>query len=64
LSEAARLGFTAAVVPSEHGPAPAGLSTVCGLAVVECADLRSALSAVRLVPREAARDSAGLQVVR
>jgi DNA repair protein RadA/Sms len=64
LSEAARLGFTAAVVPSEHGPAPARVATVCGLAVIECPDLRSALAAVGLVPRDGTRDPAGLQVVR
>jgi DNA repair protein RadA/Sms len=64
LSEAARLGFTAAVVPSEHGPAPARVATVCGLAVIESPDLRSALAAVRLVPRDGERDPGGLQVVR
>lgn len=64
LSEAARLGFTTAVVPSEHGPAPASVPAIVGLAVVECSDLRAALTAVRLLPRSVPRDSPGLQVVR
>jgi DNA repair protein RadA/Sms len=64
LSEAARLGFTCAVVPSNHGSGSARSSPVAGLSVVECDDLWSALSAVRLVPRSAARDRPSLQVVR
>ena len=64
LSEAARLGFTCAVVPSNHGSGIARSSPVGGLSVVECDDLWAALSAVRLVPRSAARDRPSLQVVR
>jgi DNA repair protein RadA/Sms len=64
LSEAARLGFTSAVIPSNHGPAPADAASASGLTVVECDDLRSALTAVRLVPRTSPRDSPSLQVVR
>jgi DNA repair protein RadA/Sms len=64
LSEAARLGFTSAVIPSNHGPAPAGYSSGAGLAVVECGDLRSALAAVRLIPTAARQGHPDLQVVR
>ncbi len=64
LSEAARLGFTSAVIPSNHGPAPAGYSSGSGLAVVECGDLRSALAAVRLIPTAARQGHPDLQVVR
>jgi DNA repair protein RadA/Sms len=65
LSEAARLGFTRAVIPSNHGPAPAnGDSPGSGLTVVECDDLMSALTALRLVPTSSQRGQPDLQVVR
>jgi DNA repair protein RadA/Sms len=63
LSEAARLGFTTAVVPASHAPAPARMAEVPGLTVVECPDLRSALRAASLGPRRVLSDLPGLQVV-
>ncbi len=64
LSEADRLGFTDAIVPADHGPVPAALSTTGGLRVLECADVRSALMALRLVAHAAAVKEPELHVVR
>ena len=43
LAEAARLGFTRAVVPSDRGSATNALPRVEGMTVLECSDLREAL---------------------
>jgi len=51
LAEAARLGFTHAVVPAEHATAPTSVPHVAGLTVMQCPDLLSALVALRLVAR-------------
>jgi DNA repair protein RadA/Sms len=53
LGEAARLGFTTAVVPEHSGPGAAPLPKIDGLRVVERPDLWSALAAVRLVGADA-----------
>jgi DNA repair protein RadA/Sms len=64
LSEAARLGFTHAVVPSSRGPAPGPLPRVNGMTVIECPDLASAVRALRLDREPRPTDGAhGLQVV-
>ncbi len=63
LAEAARLGFTHAVIPAEHTPAPGPVPTVAGLTVMECPDLFSALVALRLVARPAGRQPRELHVV-
>lgn len=63
LAEAARLGFTHAVVPAEHSPAPGLVPTVAGLTVMECPDLFSALVALRLVDRPAGHLQRELHVV-
>jgi DNA repair protein RadA/Sms len=49
LGEAARLGFTTAIVPEHAGPGAAALPKIPGLQVIERGDLWSALRAVRLV---------------
>ncbi len=49
LSEAARLGFTYAVVPSDRGPAPGPVARVDGLTMLECPDLGSVVRAFRLL---------------
>ncbi len=49
LSEAARLGFTVAVVPRDQGPAATPLPLIDGLTVVECPDLAAALKVLKLV---------------
>ncbi|MGH3446384.1 MAG: DNA repair protein RadA, partial [Nocardioidaceae bacterium] len=62
LNEAARLGFTYAVVPSEHGLAPAALPRVNGLTVAECTDVAQALAVLQLVddpPRDGALSLVG-----
>lgn len=64
LSEAARLGFTHAVVPSDHGAAPTARTTPGGMRVSECGDISSALSAVKLVSTVTPISKADLQVVR
>lgn len=51
LTEAARLGFTNAVVPASHGCSSAPLPAVDGLTVIECRDLYSALRVLELVDR-------------
>ncbi|MBA3311197.1 MAG: DNA repair protein RadA, partial [Nocardioidaceae bacterium] len=53
LAEAARLGFTHAVVPAEHSTAPTPVPKVAGLTVMQCPDLITALVALRLVARPA-----------
>ncbi len=65
LSEASRLGFTTAVVPSDPGPAPSKTRSAAesGLEVVQCDDLRSALVALQLMPAAAHRPRSDLQVV-
>ena len=55
LTEAARLGFRHAIVPVDHGAAPAPLPTIAGLAVIECPDLGRALRRLQVVG-DAARD--------
>jgi DNA repair protein RadA/Sms len=64
LSEAARLGFTSAVVPADHGAAPTARIAPPGMSVVECADITSALSALKLVATITRHKQADLQVVR
>jgi DNA repair protein RadA/Sms len=63
LSEAARLGFTAAVIPTEPGGAPRPVPEVAGLTVMECPDLFSALLALRLVAQPGGREPVELHVV-
>ena len=63
LSEAARLGFTAAVIPTEPGGAPRPVPDVAGLTVMECPDLFSALVALRLVAQPEGRQPVELHVV-
>jgi DNA repair protein RadA/Sms len=48
LEEAARLGFTRAIVPADRGAAPAGGERVPGLAVYAATDLSEALHLLRL----------------
>jgi DNA repair protein RadA/Sms len=64
LSEAARLGFTHAVVPADHGAAPTARTTPTGMRVSECDDISSALSALRLISTVTRHPTADLQVVR
>ena len=52
LSEAARLGFTRALVPAGCGPAATGVAPPAGLAVTEVPDLGAALRAVAGKPRD------------
>ncbi len=64
LSEAARLGFTYAVAPSDRGPAPSPVPTVDGLTVLECPDIASVVRAFRLLSRpDSEQAHHGLQVV-
>jgi len=49
LAEAARLGFTYAVVPSDRGRSPAPVPTVEGLTVLECADIAAVVRAFHLL---------------
>jgi DNA repair protein RadA/Sms len=65
LAEAARLGFTIAIVPELSGAGAAALPAMDGLQVVERPDLRSALAAVRLAESDGrANDAApALRVV-
>jgi DNA repair protein RadA/Sms len=49
LSEAARLGFTSAVIPADVRTPPRAVPTVNGIAVVQCLDLRTALTALHVV---------------
>ncbi len=49
LAEAARLGFTRALVPRDHQRAPAARRDFDGLRVVECADLFRALALLNVV---------------
>jgi DNA repair protein RadA/Sms len=64
LSEAARLGFGYAVVPSDRGPAPGPVAKVDGMTVLECPDLASVVRAFRLLARPRSDPGApGLQVV-
>jgi DNA repair protein RadA/Sms len=51
LSEAARLGFTYAVVPSDRGPTPGPVAEVDGLTMLECPDLGAAVRALSLLTR-------------
>jgi DNA repair protein RadA/Sms len=50
LQEAARLGFSRAIIPADQGAAPARPERVPGLAVYEAADLFEALHLLRLTP--------------
>jgi DNA repair protein RadA/Sms len=64
LSEAARLGFSAAVIPADVRAPLGAVQAVRGIAVVQCIDLRAALGALRLLgDGSAAEPIAGLQVV-
>jgi DNA repair protein RadA/Sms len=64
LSEAARLGFDYAVVPSDRGPAPGPVTEIDGLTMVECPTLGSAVRAFHLLSAAAPeRAQPGLQVV-
>nr|MBA3232473.1 DNA repair protein RadA [Propionibacteriales bacterium] len=49
LSEAARLGFTHAVVPRDHQHAPAARRELDELTIIECADLFRALAMLNVV---------------
>ena len=51
LTEAARLGFTNAVIPASHGSSPAPLPPLQALTILECRDLYSALRVLQLVDR-------------
>jgi len=63
LTEAARLGFTNAVVPAAGGRSSAPLPAVDGLTVIECHDLYSALRELELVDRPPRPMAAELHVV-
>ena len=64
LSEAARLGFTYAVVPSDRGPVPGPVVYVDGLTVLECPDIASVVRAFRLLSQPRSEQAQhGLQVV-
>ncbi len=64
LAEAARLGFTTAVVPAERRSAPSAVHQAQGITVVPCLDLRAALRFLGLVGSSAALSTApDLQVV-
>ncbi|MBA2444820.1 MAG: DNA repair protein RadA [Nocardioidaceae bacterium] len=63
LNEAARLGFTNAVIPASHGATSALFPAVEGLAIVECRDLYSALRVLQLVDRPPREMPAELHVV-
>jgi len=49
LSEAARLGFTSAVIPTDSGLALSAAPNVPGIAVVQCGDLRAALTSLHVI---------------
>ncbi len=51
VAEAARLGFTHAIVPSDHGPAIATTSAAPGIVVLDVPDVSSALAVLGLVQR-------------
>jgi DNA repair protein RadA/Sms len=64
LGEAARLGFTTAVVPEHSGAGAAALPAIEGLTVIERPDLRSALAEVDLLgDGPVARSTPTLRVV-
>lgn len=63
LCEAARLGFTHAVIPAEPTAAPSAVPKVAGLTVMECPDLFSALVALQLVARSVGSQQRDLHVV-
>lgn len=64
LGEAARLGFTYAVVPSDRGRSPQAVAEVDGMTVLECADLTSAVRSFHLlVQRMPQRSDPGLEAV-
>ena len=63
LNEAARLGFTHAIVPSNGAAAPAALPRIQGMTLVECPNLHAALMALKLVGRQAAHEHTDLQIV-
>ncbi|MEJ7630754.1 MAG: DNA repair protein RadA [Nocardioidaceae bacterium] len=64
LSEASRLGFTYAVVPSDRGPAPGPIPHVDGLTVLECPDIVSVVRTLRLLAQPRPEpDVHGLSVV-
>ncbi|MDQ3628100.1 MAG: DNA repair protein RadA [Actinomycetota bacterium] len=51
VAEAARLGFTHAIVPSDHGPAVATAPAASGIVVLDVPDVSSALAVLGLVKR-------------
>jgi DNA repair protein RadA/Sms len=61
LAEAARLGFTFAVVPTDLGSPPASTVSIEGLTMLDVPDLRSALRVLGLVDTAQNRPSAGPQ---
>jgi DNA repair protein RadA/Sms len=64
LSEAARLGFSSAVIPADERAPLRAIQATSGIAVVQCLDLRAALASLRLTGGLAAEQPAtGLQVV-
>jgi DNA repair protein RadA/Sms len=64
LTEAARLGFTTAIVPEHSAPGADRLPAIPGLDIVERGDLWSALRAVRLVGADTTHQSPELRVIR
>ena len=64
LSEAARLGFTRAIVPADLGPAGTRLPRIDGIQVAECADLDRALRILRIVSDTQRASGADLHLVR
>ncbi len=64
LSEAARLGFTTAIVPADARTPLSVVPSVRGITVVQCLDLRAALTAVHVLGEAVEAASPGqLQVV-
>jgi DNA repair protein RadA/Sms len=54
LAEAARLGFTKAIVPADRGAVPARADRIPGLSVYAAGDVGEALHLLRLTPRQGA----------
>lgn len=63
LVEAARLGFSYALVPTDHGPAPKSLHHIDGLTVVDCPDLASVLKVLGMLSLPATQVASELRIV-
>jgi DNA repair protein RadA/Sms len=63
LTEAARLGFTYAVVPSHHSSPSARLPTIDAMTLIECPDLHRALTALGIAHQPPRPGQADLQIV-